>query len=399
MSRSRLIPTIAVASLWACSTLLTEAPPGEDILDGPLAGLSPEELSAFIAGDEQFGVAFTPSSGLGPIFNEVGCFACHSGDGRGRPEQALVRISRGLDPARDVGGPQIQTRAVAGALPETVPSGVDVSVRLPPPVFGVGLIEAIPASAILANADEFDSDGDGISGRPNMVVPPEFVPESEPGGGPGLRLGRFSRKAQVTSLLQQTVEAYHQDIGITSDFLPVENTNPQAGGTTAADAAPDPEIPASDITAVLAYLRMLAAPAPGEMTESRQRGEAVFGSIGCASCHIPEFTAGPSPIAGIAGRPVRLYSDLLLHDMGEELADNRPDGQANGREWRTTPLWGLRVMRDFLNGDAFLMHDGRANTVEEAVLLHGGEAAAARSAFEGLDPADREALLDFVRSR
>ncbi|MDH3732009.1 MAG: thiol oxidoreductase [Gemmatimonadota bacterium] len=390
----------ALLAASACDTLLTEAPDSGDVFDAPIEGLSPEELAGFIAGDEQFGLPFRPSTGLGPIFNNVSCASCHSGDGRGRPENNLTRISRGTDPARDVGGPQIQDRAIPGAVPEDLPPGVDSSERLPPAVFGVGLIEAIPAADILANADESDSDGDGISGRPNFVVPAEFVPAREPGGGTGLQLGRFSRKAQVSSLLQQTVEAYHQDIGITTDFLPVENSNPQASqATEAADAIADPELPTAQVQQVIAYLRMLQPPAPGADTESRLRGEQLFGTVGCASCHIPEFLAGTSPIPAIEGLPVVLYSDLLLHDMGEGLADGRPDGDATGREWRTAPLWGLRVMRDFLNGEAFLLHDGRARSVEEAILLHGGEARVARDAFDSLGAADRAALLDFVGSR
>ncbi|MDX1578005.1 MAG: di-heme oxidoredictase family protein [Gemmatimonadota bacterium] len=398
----RLLPILLAiaATALGCDRLLTEPQDAGDLLDGPLAGLGPEELSSFIAGDERFGAVFTISTGLGPIFNDVACASCHSGDGRGRPENAFTRISRGLDPARDVGGPQIQDRAIPGALPESTPVGVDVSVRLPPPVFGVGLIEAIPADDILAHADESDADGDGISGRPNFVAAPDFVPANEPGGGGGLQLGRFSRKAQVSSLLQQVVEAYHQDIGITTDFLPVENVNPQASGALAgADAVADPELPAAAVLQTLAYIRMLAPPAPGADTESRRRGGEVFSSIGCASCHVPRFTAGSSPIPSIEGREVVLYSDLLLHDMGDELADDRPDGQATGREWRTAPLWGLRVMRDFLNGDAFLLHDGRARSVEEAILAHGGEAATVRDAFVALPEPDRAALLDFVESR
>jgi CxxC motif-containing protein (DUF1111 family) len=144
---------------------------------------------------------------------------------------------------------------------------------------------------------------------------------------------------------------------------------------------------------------MLAPPAPGEPTPRRERGEAVFGDIGCAACHVPEFTSGPSPIPGVSGRRVVLYSDLLLHDMGPGLADDRPDGDASGVEWRTAPLWGLRVMRDFLDGEAFLLHDGSAATVEEAIRLHGGEAEAARAAFAALSAEDREALLDFVETR
>ena len=381
---------LAVAGLVACDSLVTEAPDDADLFDAPIDGLSREELAAFVEGDEQFGRAFLIEEGLGPIFNNVSCAACHSGDGRGRRENSLTRISVGSDPALDLGGPQIQDRAIPGAVPEVVPPGVDVSVRLPPPVFGVGLIEAIPEAAILAYADPTDADGDGISGRPNMV----------PGDGGGLQLGRFSRKAQVATILQQIVSAYHQDIGITTDFNPEENHNPQVSeALRAADRVPDPELGAPAVLATRDYLRMLAPPAPGDMTPRRQQGEAVFGTIGCAACHVPEFTAGPSPIPAIQGMPVRLFSDLLLHDMGPGLADGRPDGDASGQEWKTPPLWGLRVMRDFLNGDAFLMHDGRAATVEEAILLHGGEAQASRDAFAALGPSDRDALLDFVETR
>jgi CxxC motif-containing protein (DUF1111 family) len=384
----------------ACGVLTTEVPDDGDLFDAPFPFLTETELAAFVRGDAEFGRAFAPATGLGPIFNNVSCASCHSGDGRGRPENILVRFSVGGQPVPGMGGPQLQDRAVPGAVAERLPEGVEVSRRLPPPVFGVGLIEAIPAEAILAHADPADADGDGISGRANMVIPPEWVPSSEPGGGPGERLGRFSRKAQVTSLIQQTVEAYHQDMGITSDFIAVENVNPYAqAATLAADRVADPEVPAATVMSVINYLRMLAPPMPGEMTAQRARGRDLFDAIGCASCHVPEYRTGPGPIAALADRPVTLYSDLLLHDMGEELADHRPDVQASGTEWRTAPLWGLRVMRDFLNGDGFLLHDGRARTIGEAIEYHGGEAAASRSAFRGLSSADTAALIDFVGSR
>lgn len=391
----------AVVLLGACGDLGTEAPADGETLDAPLPGLTPEELAAFLKGDQQFGFAFAPALGLGPIFNNVSCASCHSGDGRGRPENALTRFSRSAtDLALDIGGPQLQDKALPGATPETLPGGVQTSLRLPPPVFGVGLIEAIPEATILANEDPNDTDGDGISGRANMVTPAAFVPIDEPGGGSGPQLGRFSRKAQVTSLLQQTVEAYHQDMGITSDFLVQENTNPLSSTPTeTADLAPDPEVAAADLRAVVHYIRTLAPPAAGEDTPNRQRGSDVFQQIGCARCHIPVLQTGSNLIQALAFKPVPLYSDLLLHDMGDALADNRPDGQATGREWRTTPLWGLRLMREFLNGEAFLLHDGSAGSVEEAVIRHGGEAQAARDAFVGLPTDDQAALLDFVESR
>ena len=397
----RLIATAAcLLALAGCDVLGTETPDDGDLFDAPFPWLTSPELAAFVRGDAEFGRAFAPVTGLGPIFNNVSCASCHSGDGRGRPENILVRFGRGGGPAIDLGGPQLQDRAIAGAVAEQLPAGVDVSRRLPPAVFGVGLIEAIPEASILARADPADKNGDGISGRPNLVVAPGWVPHAEPGGGEAERLGRFSRKAQVTSLVQQTVEAYHQDMGITSDFLPVENVNPfAAAATRAADRTTDPEVSAATVMSVVNYLRMLAPPAPGAMNAQRERGRALFESAGCAACHVPEFRTGPSPIPSLADRPVTLYSDLLLHDLGEELADHRGDGQASGTEWRTAPLWGLRVMRSFLNGDVFLLHDGRARSIEEAIGYHGGEGAAARAAFQALEAADRAALVVFVGSR
>ncbi len=384
----------------SCSDLFTEAPDDADLFDAPLEGLTSEELAAFVRGDEAFGQGFAPATGLGPIFNNRSCAACHSGDGRGRPENALTRFGEAPDFARTTGGPQLQDQAIPGAKPELLPTGVAFSLRLPPPVFGVGLIESIPVADVLANADSSDANGDGISGRPNWVTPAGFVPENEPGGGSGLQLGRFSRKAQVSTLLQQTTEAYHQDIGITTDFMPEENVNPQTGASTlAADFVPDPELDASTVQSVVFYLRTLAPPAPGEDTPQRQQGRELFSSVGCAACHVPEFTTGSNAIEALSNMPVVLYSDLLLHDMGDGLADDRADGSATGREWKTPPLWGLRIMRDFLNGDAFLLHDGRARSVEDAILFHGGEADSARVRFESLGAGDKAALLDFVESR
>lgn len=392
--------TTAVGAL-ACADLFTEPVFDGDVFDAPVPGLTPSELAAFTRGDAEFGRNFAPTTGLGPIFNNVSCISCHSGDGRGRLENALQRIgSVDDDMLRHLGGPQIQDKATPGADAERLPAGAVVSLRLPPPVFGVGLIEAIPDSLLLALADPHDADGDGISGRVNMVTSPDFVPATEPGGGPGLRVGRFGRKAQVSSLIQQVLEAYLQDMGITSDFLPVENRNPLSSvPVEAADHAPDPEIPASTVQATVFYVRTLAPSAPGAMTPRREEGRTLFAGVGCASCHVPTLRTGDNPVRALAHRDVTLYSDLLLHDMGEALADNRPDGEASGREWRTTPLWGLRLMRQFLDGDAFLLHDGRARSVEEAILLHGGEAQRARDAFAALSPAQRAALLDFVESR
>ncbi len=381
-----------------CEKLLTAKPDPGGRFDTPLPGLGNGELGDFQAGHTQFRKAFTIAEGLGPIFNNVSCASCHSGDGRGRPENTLTRFSRGTDLALDIGGPQIQDKAIPGAEAEHLPSGVDVSYRMPPPVFGVGLIEAIPDSAILSHQDPGDTDGDGISGRANMVTPAPYVPSTEPGGGAGLHVGRFGRKAQVSNLLQQTVEAYHQDIGMTSSYRPVENVNPVASHA-AVDPAADPELTDREVESVMQYMRMLAPPAPGAPTASRARGEILFSSARCAVCHVPTFHTGPHEIETLADRDVTFYSDLLLHDMGDGLADNRPDGDADGHEWRTAPLWGLRVAREYLNGQLFLLHDGRAHTVDEAIRLHGGEATGARDAFLAMPAEDQAALLDFVESR
>jgi CxxC motif-containing protein (DUF1111 family) len=389
-----------VATLAACDAITTGAPADGDVFDGPIDGLSSAELAAFVRGDREFGRPFSPVDGLGPIFNNVSCASCHSADGRGFVSNALTRFSLGTDPAFALGGPQVQDKAIPGAEPEHLPTSVLSSVRLPPPVFGVGLIEAIPEATILAGVDSLDADGDGISGRPNWVTPAPWVPVTEPGAQPGLRVGRFSRKAQVSTIFQQTTEAYHQDMGITTPFLAIENSNPLASrATEISDRVADPELPAATVRAVVGYLRMLAAPAPGEDTPQRTRGGFVFDSIGCTSCHVPVMQTGPSPVPALANRPVALYSDLLLHDMGDGLADNRPDASATGREWRTAPLWGLRLMPEFLNGQTLLLHDGRARTLEAALLAHGGEAQGARDRFALLPAGDRAALLDFVGSR
>lgn len=412
-SKRRAAVALGVAVSFAgCDMLATVAPDAADVMDGAIDGLTAEQLAVFAMGDAQFDRRFSPAMGLGPIFNNVSCRSCHPGDGRGRAEPEFFNVVLRVNLAALVGlenvpgkpfefdSPVLQLRALPGAEPHPIPPRAPISRRLPPPVFGLGLIEAIPDESILANADPEDADGDGISGRPHWVTPPPWVPATEPGAGDGQRLGRFTRTARVSTIFEQVVDAYQKDMGITSDFLPFENVNRMASTPTVAfDRVPDPEITAEEIQQVVFYIRALAAPEPGEMTPRRRHGEEIFSEIGCTACHVPELRTGAHRVAALENQPVRLYSDLLLHDMGDALSDGVPDGDASAREWRTAPLWGLRVMRDFLDGDAFLLHDGRARSVEEAILLHGGEARRSRDAFAGLDPAGRAALLDFVESR
>ncbi len=352
----------------------------------------PSDLSAIFArGEEAFMKDYTIEEGLGPIFNQSSCVGCHPGNGRGIPDLALIRFSMGHNLLLDMGGPQLQDKTIPGVPYETLPMGVDKSTRLPPPVFGMGLIENIPVETILSYADPDDEDGDGISGRPHWVTVPDFVPTTEIGGGPGNQLGRFGRKASVSSLVQQTATAFQQDIGITNNFLQEEPSD-------VGDTVPDPEVERSTVMDIVFFLRLLSPPPHGEITEEVKRGDTMFNKIGCATCHVPTMQTGPSPIDALNQVNVNIYSDFLLHDMGEELADNRPDGDATGREWRTAPLWGTRLIAEFLGGTPFFLHDGRATTLEGAIRAHGGEAQNTKEAFFNLSEPDQQAIITFLNS-
>jgi CxxC motif-containing protein (DUF1111 family) len=199
-------------------------------------------------------------------------------------------------------------------------------------------------------------------------------------------------------LLQQTVNAYHQDIGITTDFRPVENFNPLAGGT-GGDPVPDPELSAATVNDVVFYLQTLRPPLrrnPGD--PQVRKGDSLFSAIMCARCHIPAMNTGPHPIAALNSKTANFYSDLLLHDMGPDLADNFIEGEASGTEWRTTPLWGLGIIETVLGGKPFFLHDGRTSNLREVINLHKGEADSSRKLFLQLSPADQEALLKFLKS-
>lgn len=387
-----------VVHLVACDALLTEVPDADDAMDGPLPGLTDAQLRMFLEGDGAFEEVFTVDTGLGPVFNHTSCAGCHPGDGRGTPDEILVRFSRGDDLLLEAGGPQLQDKAIPGATPESIPDGVETSPRLPPPVFGRGLIEAIPEETLLAGADPEDADGDGVSGRANLVWSPPWVPASEVGGGSGLHVGRFGLKANVASLLEQVAGAYQQDMGLTSAFLPAEPGAFQAGGASVSDGVADPELPALRVQQTTMYVRLLAPPARGGRTPTVLRGEALFAQARCDACHTPWMRTGKHAIEALSEQDVFLYSDLLLHDMGEALADDRPDGAATGREWKTPPLWGLRVAAGFTAGQVAYLHDGRTTSLDEAIRAHGGEAQDSAAAYGALSVADQEALRVFVLS-
>ncbi|MEM7721089.1 MAG: di-heme oxidoredictase family protein [Pseudomonadota bacterium] len=272
-----------------------------------------------------------------------------------------------------------------------------LSPRVAPQLIGLGLLEAIPVEDILANTDPFDLDGDGISGRPQVVWSSHF-------GQP--MLGRFGLKAGSATVLEQTAGAFAGDIGISNPLHPNpwgECSDAQAACRTARHGG-DPqqdgfEISQTGLDLVTFYTRHLAVPARRSVGDPEVlHGRAVFHQIGCASCHQPAFvTHRQEGDPATSFQLIWPYTDLLLHDMGEGLADNRPEARATGREWRTAPLWGIGRTQE-VSGHTYFLHDGRARNLLEAVLWHGGEAQAARDAVVEMPAADRAALIRFLES-
>lgn len=381
--------------LWSCSKLEPAAPADDELLDGPVAGLSGEEHARFLRGDVAFNdEVFHMGNGLGPVFVATSCGSCHAGDGPGHPSTSLTRFGQWDATGNHYltqGGPQLQHRAVPGVQPESIPTGAPSAVFLPPLNSGLGFLDAVSDAEILAYADENDADGDGISGRPNWIPLRSYL-TTRPGAMEqnGTYIGRFGRKAGAYDLLQQTALAYNQDIGVVSAFEPID---PYSGEEQ------DPEVLSSTVHDVVFYLRTLKAPVQRNQGDAEVRaGEAVFMDLGCGKCHRPELTSGPSPIAAISNTTVRPFTDLLLHDMGPGLDDGYTEGSALTSEWRTPALWGLGLFPNSQGGQYFLLHDGRARSIEEAIDLHGGEGAGARSAFHALPSSERGVLLRFLNS-
>jgi CxxC motif-containing protein (DUF1111 family) len=360
-------------------------------LGEPLRGLTKEQLAQFNQGKVVFQRVFTPEDGLGPLFNANGCAECHEDPVVGGVgDEVEVHATRFVppntcDPLFQEGGPVIQQNATPllqaqGVQKEEIPpSATSQARRTIPPVFGFGLIDAIPESTILAYEDPNDADGDGISGRANRSIDG--------------RLGRFGRKAAVALLSDFNAGAFPQEQGITTPQFPVEETingRPVPQGT---DPAADPEISQAEIEQVDNFVRFLAPPPRKLVKDHREQeqaedGKKIFGKVKCARCHVPEMKTGPSNIQALNKKKVALYSDLLLHDMGPDLADICL-GLATPAEFRTELLMGLRFRQHFL-------HDGRAKTVREAIENHGGEAKNSRDAFKALSDKDKEALLKFL---
>ena len=379
------IALAAVCSAAACR----QPKPGD-----PLRGLSAAERARFDSGRAVFDSVFAPEKGLGPLFNSNGCVECHEDPVAGGTGDEVERHatafhvgapgrSRACDELAGQGGFVFQnhvTPALHTALgidSEPIPAAATaVGRRTIPEIFGFGLLDAVPDSEILAYADPDDRDHDGISGRPNRFFDG--------------RLGRFGRKALVPALREFNDGAFSAEQGVTTPAVPTEETvagTPVPAGT---DPAPDPELSNHQAELATAFVRLLAPPAPLKMSREARQGSDVFTRVGCARCHRPVFTTGDSPIAALRHKQVAAYTDLLLHDMGPDLGDICL-ALATPTEFRTEPLMGLHLKKVFL-------HDGRATTAEQAVDLHGGEAARARDLFRALPSGDRAALLAFLKT-
>lgn len=422
----------------------------------PSANLPPSRRVDFSVGNSFFRSPWviapsttTARDGLGPLFNTNACQGCHIKDGRGHPPtpddvnavSMLVRLSIPDAPAyakvieqlgvvpEPVYGGQFQDMAVPGVAPEgkvrvdytAVPvrfkDGTEVELRKPslnitqlgygpmhpdtrfsarvaPPMIGLGLLEAIPDEAILANAEAQAKANNGIAGRPNQVWDDAQQKTV---------LGRFGWKAGQPNLNQQNVHAFSGDMGLTTSLRPIDDCT---DAQTACKQAPsgngpngEPEVSDNILRLVLFYSRNLAVPARRDVNAPEVlAGKTLFYQAGCQSCHTPKYTtAANAAEPELANQVIRPYSDLLLHDMGDGLADNRTEFQASGRQWRTPPLWGIGLTQA-VSGHTQFLHDGRARNLLEAVLWHGGEATAAQQQVLSFNAEQRAALLAFLNS-
>ncbi len=450
-----------LAERWPGGEATVTKPLNSSIFSYPSANMRFERQLDFKIGDGIFRKLWTssPSSttssdGLGPLYNARSCQSCHLKDGRGRPpadgeaavsmflrlsippqgeadRQALESFLRNVTPEPTY-GTQLQNFSVQGLLAEgrmeirysdvevALADGEVVTLRNPrygiadlnygplhpqamisprvtPQMIGLGLLEMIPEADILRHADPEDADRDGIAGRPNRVW-------SHAHGRP--MLGRFGWKAGAATVADQTAEAFAGDLGLSTPLLPKashgECTAEQRdcrNAPTGADPDGGIEVPRQMFDLTVFYARNLAVPARRKPDDAAvRRGQSLFAAAGCAGCHIPShLTAIDAAYPEQSGQTIWPYTDLLLHDMGEGLADNRPEGSASGRHWRTAPLWGIGLTR-IVSGHDFLLHDGRARGVLEAILWHGGEAQAARDRVAAMNRQERADLLAFINS-
>ncbi|MEO7990408.1 MAG: di-heme oxidoredictase family protein [Chryseolinea sp.] len=386
---------VALLSIISCEDLIPSAPADDQLLDGTVEGLSPEQNRQFLLGDAAFNnQVFTAKTGLGSVFVASSCGSCHAGDGKGHPFTTLTRFGQ-IDETGNKflnqGGPQLQHRALSGFVPEQIPDGATSSQFMPPINTGLGFIELVSDADILALADPDDLDGDGISGVPNWnTIPYYAIPFENAISQNGKYICRFGKKGSVYNLLQQTSNAYNQDIGITSEYEPYD---------VYSHLEIDPEISSKTVNDVVFYLKTLKAPIQrSKDNDEIIKGKNLFVEIGCEKCHKQTLQAGHSPIEALSNKEFHPYTDLLLHDMGTGLDDGYTEGSAKTYEWRTPPLWGLGLAPNSQGGNYFLMHDGRAQSIEEAILLHGGEGNSSRDSFNQLTTDEKKSIIQFLKS-
>ena len=352
----------------------------------PLPFLSPAQLALFNRGMAVFATEFTPATGLGPLFNSTSCAQCHNdpvlggyGDSAEVHMTTYTHAGRTCNMLDTLGGPVVQQHATPeleaamGIVKEpNPPGGTGTGMRTTPIVFGLGLIDAVSDQAIIALSRI--PHPEGVHGHPAVL--------------PNGRIGRFGRKATVASLDEFNAGAFFNEMGVTSSRNPTEGSVAGTPLPAGVDLAPDPELDETSLSAASSFVKFLAPPSPLPETPETRHGQALFAQVKCTSCHVPVIQTGASPISALRNRKVYLYSDLLLHSLGEGNKD-ACNGVALPGEFRTQPLFGMQFLDMF-------MHDGVSETVDEAVQRHGGEGNASRTLFNQLSPTDQAALVTFV---
>lgn len=437
-------PAASLAEKEAAGGAATVHNTGQQAFAQPVPGLDRDQKRAHAVGNNFFNdnwvtapASTTARDGLGPMFNAQSCSSCHFKDGRAAPMTVddpeerglLLRLSvpgdgehggpvpnasyggqlqdRAINGVPVEGAVKISTREIKGEFDDGTPYTLEepeysvseltygplgaqtmISPRIAPAVFGDGLLEAVPVELIRDLAERQEAEG-AVSGRPNLV----WSPSTE-----AMELGRFGWKANVASVADQTAGAFLGDIGITSRLHRQQDCTPLQVLCLAAPTGGDPEISDEKLDRVIFYTRTLAVPARRDVDDpATRRGEEAFSDLGCSACHVSQLRTGRTDVRSLSDQTIRPYTDLLLHDMGEGLADDRPDFEASGSEWRTAPLWGIGLI-DEVNGHTRFLHDGRARNLTEAILWHGGEAQAARDGFLRMSADERDDLIAFLNS-
>lgn len=388
----------AAVAISLAGSLITVTAAGDrpPLFGDHLPGLTKTQVNEFVDGRNDFADVETVADGLGPVFNGRSCAECHSvpviGGGSTRTVTRFGKIvDRVFDPMTSAGGSLIQDHAIGPDdepgihqfVAESVPSDAAVFFvhRRTPPLFGLGLVDSVPDADFVALAAVEAARNDGTAGRVSMVADPVHG---------GTSVGKFGWKAQVPNLNTFAGDAYLNEMGITNPLFPNENCPQGHCSELIFNPVPALNDDGHGVINFTNFMTMLDAPPRGKTSGDTVAGEKIFDAIGCGSCHVANLQTGSSDIPALRHRPFHPYSDFLLHDMGP-LGDNIVQGAAGGHEMRTAPLWGLRMVTTFL-------HDGRATTIEDAILAHAGQGNAARDRFAGLNADAKSKLLAFLNS-